>query len=206
MLDGQSNRVPDLSSSTLGWWAVYTRHQHEKVVADMLVVKGFEVFLPLYETMHHWKDRNKRLRLPLFPCYLFVRESIGGRLQILTTPGAHTILTRGEGLAVISDQEMQAIWLAAGDPARVEPYPYLKCGERVRVRRGALQGVEGILIRKKNLFRLVLTVDMLAQSVAVEVDAADVEPASPARPLPARAPAATAVRKVVYGNLSGPNS
>lgn len=158
------------------WWAVYTRHQHEKAVADGLSAKGFEVFLPLYESTRRWKDRTKVLSLPLFPCYLFVRGGLDRRLQVVTTPGIHTILYRGEDIAVIPDQEIEAIQKAIGGPSAVEPHPFLRCGMRVRVTRGALQGVEGILIRKKNLLRLVLSVDMLAQSVSVEVHAADVEP------------------------------
>lgn len=200
MLDENLIRISDLSAPSPGWWAVYTRHQHEKVVADMLLAKGFEVFLPLYETMRRWKDRNKKLLMPLFPCYLFVRENSGGRLQIMMTPGTHMILTRGEHLAVISEEEMQAIWRAAGDPSRVEPFPFLRCGERVRVRRGSLQGLEGVLVRKKNLCRLVLSVEMLAQSVAVEVDASDVEPASPPRPLPVPE---VARRPVAYASRAG---
>lgn len=159
-----------------GWWALYTRHQHEKVVAEMLVNKGFEVFLPLYDSIRKWKDRRKVLSLALFPCYVFVRGQAERRLQVVTTPGIHMILTRGEQVAVVPDAEIDAIRRAVEGSFRVEPHPFLKCGERVRVTRGSLEGVEGILTRKKSLYRLILSVDMLAQSVAVEVDASDVEP------------------------------
>ena len=158
------------------WWAVYTRHQHEKVVAEMLSAKGFDVFLPLYQSARRWKDRSKVLSLPLFPCYLFVRGGIDRRLQVVTTPGVHMILFRGERVAIVPDAEIEALQRAVEGSLRVEPHPFLKCGMRVRVTRGALAGVEGILIRKKNLFRLILSVDMLAQSVAVEVHSSDVEP------------------------------
>jgi transcription antitermination factor NusG len=158
------------------WWALYTRHQHEKTVAEMLSAKGFEVFLPLYESIRRWKDRSKMLTLPLFPCYVFVRGGLNRRLQVVTTPGVHMILFRGERVAIIPEAEIQAIRKAVEGPFRVEPHPFLQCGERVRVTRGSLEGVEGILVRKKNLYRLVLSVDMMAQSVAVEIDATDVEP------------------------------
>jgi transcription antitermination factor NusG len=158
------------------WWALYTRHQHEKVIAEMLSAKGFEVFLPLYESTRRWKDRRKILSLPLFPCYVFVRGGLDRRLQVLTTPGVHMILYRGDQVAFIPESEIEAIQRAVDGSFRVEPHPFLKCGARVRVIRGALEGVEGILTRKKNLCRLVLSVDMLAQSVAVEVHASDVEP------------------------------
>ena len=168
---------PDIRiENPAAWWALYTRHQHEKVVAEMLATKDFEVFLPLYESTRRWKDRRKVLSLPLFPCYVFVRGGLDRRLQVLTTPGVHMILRRGDRVALIPDEEMDAIQKAIVTPARVEPHPYLKCGMRVRVTRGALEGLQGILVRKKNVFRLVLSVDMLAQSVAVEVQASDVEP------------------------------
>jgi transcription antitermination factor NusG len=159
------------------WWALYTKHQHEKTVADMLAVKGFEVFLPLYQSVRRWKDRRKLLSLPLFPGYVFVRGGLERRLQIVTTPGIHMILTHGEKIATIPDDEMDAVRRTVESKLRVEPHPFLRCGERVRVKKGTLEGVEGILLRFKGSARLVLSVDMLAKSVAVEIDAMDVEPA-----------------------------
>jgi transcription antitermination factor NusG len=88
------------------------------------------------------------------------------------------ILYRGEQVALIPEAEIEAIRMTVEGPFQVEPHPYLRCGERVRVTRGSLEGVVGVLVRKKNLYRLVLSVDMLAQSVAVEINAADVEPAA----------------------------
>src|SRR5580698_9310763 len=164
---------------TSDWWALYTRHQHEKTVADMLSAKGFDVFLPLYESIRRWKDRSKKLTLPIFPCYVFVRGGLNRRLQVVTTPGVHMILFHGEQVAIIPEAEIQAVRRAVEGPFRVEPHPFLKVGERVRVTRGTLEGVEGILVRKKNLFRLILSVSMLSQSVAVEIDACDVEPVGP---------------------------
>lgn len=161
------------------WWALYTRHQHEKVVAEMLTAKGFEVFLPVYDSIRRWKDRRKVLALPLFPCYVFVRGQLDRRLQVVSTPGVHMLLTRGEQIAVVPEDEIGSIRRAVEGSFRVEPHPFLKIGERVRVTRGSLTGVEGILVRKKNIYRLVLSVDMLAQSVGVEVDASDVEPIQP---------------------------
>jgi transcription antitermination factor NusG len=158
------------------WWVLYTRHQHEKVVAEMLALKGLEVFLPLYESVRRWKDRRKILSLPLFPCYVFVRGAVSRRLRVLTTPGVHMILGNGERAAIILNGEIESIRRSVEGSFRVEPHPFLKCGERVRVTRGTLAGVEGILVRKKSLYRLILSVNMLAQSVAVEIDASDVEP------------------------------
>jgi transcription antitermination factor NusG len=161
------------------WCAVYTRHQHEKSVSEMLQAKGFEVFLPLYESMRRWKDRRKLISLPLFPCYVFVRGPLERRLPLLTTPGVHMIISRGERVATVPEEEIDAIRRTMEGEFQVEPHPFLRCGERVRVIRGSLEGVEGVLTRKKNLYRLVLSVEMLAQSVAVEIDALDVVPVAP---------------------------
>jgi transcription antitermination factor NusG len=168
---------PEMSAANeSAWWALYTRHQHEKVVAEMLEAKGFEVFLPLYESTRKWRDRKKVLALPLFPCYLFVRGGMNRKLQVVTTPGIHMILHRGDGVAIIPEQEIRAIQRVVDGGLRAEPHPFLECGMRVRVIRGAMEGVEGILLRKKNVCRLILSVKMVAQSVAVEVHASDVEP------------------------------
>jgi transcription antitermination factor NusG len=158
------------------WCAVYTRHQHEKTIGEMLEAKGFEVFLPLYESTRRWKDRRKVISLPLFPCYVFVRGAHERRLPVLTTPGVHMIISRGERIATVPEEEIEAIRRIIDGQLSAEPHPFLRCGERVRVVRGSLQGVEGILTRKKNLYRLVLSVDMLAQAVSVEIDAFDVVP------------------------------
>ena len=158
------------------WWVLYTRHQHEKTVAESLSVHGFEVFLPLYESTRRWKDRTKILSLPLFPCYVFVRGGYNRMLEVVTTPGVNMILHRGERVVTIPEAELDAIRRTVEGHLSVEPHPFLKCGERVRVIRGSLEGVEGVLIRKKGSFRLVLSVEMLAQSAAVEIDVMDVEP------------------------------
>ena len=166
------------------WFAVYTRHQHEKSVSEMLETKGFEVFLPLYESIRKWKDRRKLLSMPLFPGYVFVRGLLERRLPILTTPGVHMIISRGERIATIPEEEIDAIRRTVEGPFRVEPHPFLRCGERVRVVRGSLEGVEGVLTRKKNFYRLVLSVEMLAQSVSVEIDALDVVPVAKGNVVP----------------------
>jgi len=174
MQEQQSSEVTMDGDSA--WCALYTRHQHEKSVAEMLSAKGLEVFLPLYDSLRTWKDRNKMISLPLFPCYVFVRGGANYRLQVLTTPGVHMILCNGDRVAVIPEAQIDAIRRTVEGKFRVEPHPFLKCGERVRISRGTLEGVEGLLVRKKSQYRLVICVDMLAQCVAVEVDALDVEP------------------------------
>ena len=171
------------------WYAVYTRHQHERSVARALAQKEFDVFLPLYRVIRRWKDRTKDISLPLFPCYVFLRGDIARRLDLLSTPGVNYVLSAGGQPAQIAEHEVRAIRQAVETTLAVEPCPFLRCGDRVRVISGPLAGIEGSLIRKKTSFRLVLSVSLLERSVAVEVDSVDVE-RLPARnrgisPLPA---------------------
>ena len=158
-----------------GWYALYTRHQHEGNVARALASKGFEVFLPLYSADHRWKDRVKHLSLPLFPCYVFLRGPCERWQAILTTPGFHTVVGFGGRPAMIPRSEIEAIRRVVESPLKAEPHPFLKSGDWVRVIAGPLEGLEGILLRKKNLWKLVLSVEILQRSVAVEVDAIMVE-------------------------------
>jgi transcription antitermination factor NusG len=159
----------------LAWYALHTRHQHEKVVAQALSNKKFEIFLPLYDAVHHWRDRNRQLSLPLFPCYVFIRGGIDRRLEVITTPSVHSFVGMGGRPAPIPDADIAAIQRTVTSLARVEPHPFLKCGDWVRVTHGPLEGIEGILVRKKNRLRLILSVELLHQAIAVEVDTSLVE-------------------------------
>ena len=159
----------------MAWHALYTWHQHEKLVQQILNEKGFETFLPLYQAAHRWKDRVKQLALPLFPSYVFIRGGLDRRLDIVTTTGFHSIVSEGGRAGVVTQVEIDAIRQLVETRLRVEPHPFLKVGDRVRVKSGPLAGFEGILVRKKNQYRLVLSVELLQQSVATEVDAYQVE-------------------------------
>jgi transcription antitermination factor NusG len=175
----QSNKQIDGHAEEFAWHALYTRHRHEKAIAHALSNKGFEVFLPLYSATHRWKDRNKQLLLPLFPCYVFLRGGLERRLDIMTTPGIHMLVTRGGHPAAVPDEEISAVRQLVEKAVRMEPHPFLRSGDWVRVRSGPLMGVEGVLVRKKNLFRLVVTVEILGKSAAAEVDASMVERINP---------------------------
>src|SRR5580693_5450915 len=157
------------------WYALYTRHQHEKMVNQILSNKGFDTFLPLYATTHNWKDRTKALSLPLFPCYVFLKGGIERRLQILTTPGLYGLVSSAGQPAAIPDIEIEAIRRVVESGTRVEAHPFLKCGNWVRVKCGPLTGIEGILVRKKNISRLVLSVEILGTAASIEVAAFQVE-------------------------------
>ena len=158
----------------LGWYALYTRHHHEKVVAKALTAKGFTVFLPLYSASRQWKDRTKVITLPLFSCYVFVQGGLERHLAIVTTAGIHDFVCCAGLPARIPQQEIDGVRQVVERAIKIEPHPFIKCGDRVRVRTGPLEGVEGILVRKKNFSRLVLTVELLGKSAAVEVDVSTV--------------------------------
>jgi transcription antitermination factor NusG len=180
-----TEQIVESSANNHGpWCAVYTRHQHEGTVARILETKGVDVFLPTYRTVHRWKDRNKQLVLPLFPGYVFFAYESDRRIQVLSTPGVHMILTTGENQpAEIPDDEIVAIRRAVESPLRVEPHPYLKGGDVVRITSGPLEGLEGVVSRSRDAFRVVLSVEMLGKSAAVEIDATSVERVTPRSPV-----------------------
>jgi transcription antitermination factor NusG len=158
------------------WYAVYVRHQHEKIVAQSLLTRGLETFLPLYDVVHQWKDRKKHLSLPLFPCYVFMRRGLECQLgRAVSVPGVCKIVGSGGHPAPIPGAEIEAIRKTLNSSFRVEPHLFLRCGDRVRVRTGPLANIEGILLRKKNTCRLVLSATLLERSIAVEVDECSVE-------------------------------
>ena len=159
-----------------GWYALHTRHQQESSVGASLSQKGFETFLPLYTSTHRWTDRTKQISLPLFPCYVFVRGNfVGQELPILATPGVYAFVRHAGRATVIPDAEIGCLKRIVESSLRFEPHPFLKYGDRVRIKSGPLTGLEGVLHRRKNLYRVVLSVELLQKSVAVEVDAYTVE-------------------------------
>jgi transcription termination/antitermination protein NusG len=157
------------------WFALYTRHQHEKSVAHALQSKGIEVFLPLYNTLHRWKDRTKQMSLPLFPNYVFVFVDLESRGAILSSPGIYDFVRAAGWPAAIPIEEVEAVRKVVERGLSAEPHPFLNSGDCVRVKSGPLEGVEGILVRKKSFYRLVLSVELLARSISVELDVADVD-------------------------------
>jgi len=173
-------RPPILNDGTnkdASWFAVYTSSRHEKRVAKHLSERGIESFLPLYQKEHHWtKHAVVRLELPLFPNYIFARIGLRQRIAVLDVPGVLRIVGRGRVPSPVRDAEIESL-RAGFKLGNAEPHPYLAAGERVRIKAGPMAGMEGILLRKKNELRFVLTLDLIQRSVAVEIDAQDVEPA-----------------------------
>ena len=157
------------------WYAAYTCARHEKRVREQLEERHIRCFLPLYSSVRRWKDRQKELELALFPGYVFVRIASGDRLRVLQVPSVVGLVCFSGHPAPLEDDEIELLLSGVANGARVEPHPYLKLGRRVRVRSGPLAGTEGILVRKREKFRVVVSIDLIMRSVAVEVDAADLE-------------------------------
>lgn len=158
------------------WYAAYTSANHEKRVAEQLAQKGIENFLPLYESVRRWKDRRVRLRLPLFPGYVFVRLPLSEKLKVLQVSGLARLVGFGDRPVSLPEEEVESLRRGACGGVRMEPHPHLTEGRRVRIVRGPLTGMEGILVKKKSGMRLVLSIDLIMRSIAVDVDAADVWP------------------------------
>ena len=137
-----------------------------------------DCFLPLYKSIRRWKDRRKQLDLPLFPGYIFVHIALRDRLQVLQLPGVVQLVSFSGKPAALPDAEIEALRNGLARNLRAEPHPYLTVGRRVRVRSGSVAGLEGILVRRKQKFRVVLSIELIQRSVAIEVDEADIEPAS----------------------------
>lgn len=157
------------------WYAAYTSANREKRVAEQLARRSLEHFLPLYRTVRRWKDRQVQLQAPLFPGYVFVRLALRDRLQVLQVPGVANLVGFSGIPAALPQEEIDALRTALGSGTRVEPHSYLTAGRRVAVKSGPLAGMQGILVRKKNQERFVISVDLILRSVAVEVDGLELD-------------------------------
>ncbi len=157
------------------WYAAYTCTNHEKRVGEQLAQRLVENFVPLYEALRRWKDRRVRLQLPLFPGYVFVRIALRDRLRVLEIPSVVRLVGFNRKPAPLLESEIDALRQGLQSQVRAEPHPYLRVGRRVRIRSGPLAGFEGILLRKKHRFRVVVSIDLIMRSIAVEIDAMDIE-------------------------------
>lgn len=160
--------------ATAAWFAVMSQPRHEKKIALHFAARAIEHFLPLYETVHRWKNQRKRLQLPLFPGYLFVRIARTDRLAVVQVPGVVAIVGPNGAGAPIPDDEVERIRHAVLRCGRLQPHPYLSEGHRVRITHGPFCGMDGVLLRADQRPRLVLSVHLIQRSVALEIDEADI--------------------------------
>ena len=159
------------------WYAAYTCANHEKRVASEIETRGVEHCLPVYSSVRRWKDRRVNLELPLFPGYVFVRLALRDRLRVLQVPSVVRLVGFNGLPAALPDEEMEILRMGLSARLRAEPHPFLTVGRRVRIISGPLSGLEGVLKRKKNSLRMVVSLGLIQRSVAVDVDIADVAPA-----------------------------
>jgi transcription antitermination factor NusG len=161
------------------WFAAYTYPRHEKAVADVLARKSVEIFLPTVHKISQWKDRRVSQELPLFPSYVFARICAGEKAKVLSMPSVIRILSlRGVPIPV-SDDEIDAVRLCIQHGAKLEKYGFLTVGDRVQVKRGVFEGLEGIVVRHNNGCKLIVSVSLIQQSVALEIDADLLERVAP---------------------------
>ena len=174
---------PELKMATVSndyrsacWYAVYTCPRHEKCVADHVERRQMRAFLPLYRTKHRWKDRSKVVELALFPGYVFVHLALQHRLRVLEIPGVVRFVSFHGKPAPLPEAELESLRRGCAGRVSMAPHPYLQVGRRVRLKSGPMAGLEGILRRRKEGLRLVVSIEMLMRAVAVEVDEVDVDP------------------------------
>lgn len=178
--DGLAAPLPGagIESVSPNWYAVQTRARHEKAVAQRLQEGGVMTFLPLITEIHRWSDRQKSVELPLFGCYVFVRltPTSEERLRVLRIDSVLNFVgIRGQGTP-IPEQQIDAVRTLIDEDLPWSTHPFLKIGQRVRIRSGALNGMEGILVARNGDRTLVLSVDAIQRSLAVRIEGYDVEP------------------------------
>jgi transcription antitermination factor NusG len=173
---GYRERLVSPAGVELRWYAAYTRANHEKRVREQLGLRSVESYLPVYEAMRRWKDRRTRLQLPLFPGYVFVHIALAERLRVLEVPSVVRLVGFNAHPVPLPDAEIERLKTGLAGGVRVEPHPFLTVGRRMRIKAGPLEGLEGILVRRKGRLRLVLSIELIRRSMVVDVDAEDVQP------------------------------
>jgi transcription antitermination factor NusG len=157
------------------WFVLFVRSNQEKRIAQHLADRQIEHFLPCCRSLRQWKDRRVTLEMPLFPGYVFVRLPFIERSKVLTLPNVVSLVGNKNSPSVISEEEIA--WIRRGvEHGNASPHPYLNIGQRVIITVGALAGMQGILVRKQNNTRVVVSLDSIARSFVVEVDLDSVAP------------------------------
>lgn len=159
------------------WYAIRTRARHEKRVAHQLQDKGMVTYLPMLSEVHNWSDRRKDVDVPLFSCYSFVRllHSAEAQLAVLRTPGVVGFLGTPGCASSIPDKQIEDIRTALAHNGACSRYPFLRVGQRVRVRGGSLDGIEGVLVALRDSRSLVISVGPILQSLAIRIEGYQVE-------------------------------
>jgi len=171
----------DQENQNQRWFALQVRTRWESSTAVLLSGKGYQTFLPTYRTKKRWNGRPREVNAALFPGYVFCQFDAQRRLPILITPGVISVVGRGRIPLPVDDAEIAAIQTVVSSGFRVEPWPYLALGQKIRIESDALEGLEGILISIKGNHRIVVSVSLLRRSVSLEIDRSCVKPIGPTR-------------------------
>ena len=165
-------------SANAAWYAIHTRSRHEKRVASELERKGFKTFLPLSTEIRQWSDRRMSVEVPLFSCYAFVNtdSSASSRVEVLRTAGVVSFVGGNHRSLPVADAEIESVQMLLANRVGFAHHPFLNIGQKVRIRGGALQGIEGILTRFNGASRLVISVETIQRSLSITVDGYEVEP------------------------------
>jgi transcription antitermination factor NusG len=160
------------------WYALYTRSRFEKKMLGELTDRRIEVFLPMREILSRWKDRKKKIWIPLFPGYIFVNhiDTPENRFRILNIPGAVRFVGYEGHADPVPEDQIQHVRLFLESSLSIDPYPYMQIGTKVEVMAGPLKGVKGLLVEKRGRFRFIVQVDLIRQAISIEIDASDVRP------------------------------
>ena len=161
------------------WYALHTRARHEKAIERRLREEGMLTFVPTIFEIHRWSDRKKKVEVPLFSCYVFIRCALSAqdRQRVLRVDSVHGFVgTRGMTLPIPDDQ-IEGIQKVMMQTTSCRSYPFLKVGQRVRVRGGAMDGVEGVFVSENGDHSLIVSINAIQRSIAVRIDGYDVEPA-----------------------------
>jgi transcription antitermination factor NusG len=169
--EDQSNR----NSAARFWYALHTRRHHENTVVEILRAREIETYLPVLEERRLWTYRTKVLRVPLFPNYVFARFDQDRKLDVVSANGVVQIVGTPYGPSPIPDCQIETVQIMVESKLKKDPYPFLVKGMSVRVKRGPLKGREGVLLRKGNVHRFVACLDVLGQSISVEIDPSALE-------------------------------
>ena len=162
--------MPEHTPPEQKWYALTVPYQHERQTEKALQSKGLETLVPVYRSLRQWSDRVKEVEMPLFAGYVLCQFDLTDRIHVTDTPGVAKIVGFGGGPTALEDSEIATIQQVVMSKLPMAPWPYLKTGDRVRVDHGPMRGQEGTLVRTKDSLHLVINIDVLERSIAVQVD------------------------------------
>ena len=172
------NSINTTNTTTPEWFALYTKPQHEKFVESALIGKGIESFTPTVLLKKKWSDRVKLIEQPLFKSYCFAKFPLKDKIPIVSQRGVVNIVNFKNKYVSVQDNVIDSLKILVENKVKIDPYPYLKTGDRVRIKRGPLKNVEGYIIEKRSKnTTLVISIEVIASSMQCIIDAADVESA-----------------------------